>query len=179
MRGLWFLVVPAVVFTFYIGGLEKSRSHYLMIVYPYFAVVFGLFLARLLEFSEKKSVILPYVMAPFVLAPLFYFAVMSAYLFYNGDTRVDFYRWALKNFDSPFPVVYGDKSSEIVVKAFAKNRTRIPEGEVTIPEGYLYSQDENFPEQELRAKATVVNLLYEAEDKYKNGPKIKFYSYSL
>jgi 4-amino-4-deoxy-L-arabinose transferase-like glycosyltransferase len=178
-RSLGFLVFPALFFIFYIGGLEKSRSHYLLVVYPYLSVVFGYLIFKLSEFSEQKSGILTYLLIPIFLAPVFYFAVMTSYAFYNGDTRVDFYKWAKANFNSPFPVVYSDRSAEVVVNSFARNRYRAKNIELIAPEGYLYSQDESFPEEEVRTRARVVNLLYDSGDSVQNGPKIKFYSYSL
>jgi hypothetical protein len=178
-NNLAFVIFPAILFIFYISGLEKSRSHYLLIIHPYLAVVSGYFLNRVMELTAVRTSFLSYLSAPVLLSPVFFFAMLTSFGFYNGDTRVDFYNWAKKNFNSQFPVVYVDSSADVIVKSFAKNRYKAKNINSILPEGYLYSQDQNFMENELILKTRVLNLLYDSGDVYKNGPRIKFYSYSL
>jgi len=176
---LWFIVIPALILICYISGFEKSRSHYIMVIYPYLALTFGYCINVLTEFFGRKSKILPSIVFPTLFAPPFYSAVFAAFVFYNGDTRQLLYKWGKANFDSRFPIMYSDQSSSVVLKSFAKNIYRVPAGDINVPEGYLYSQDDSFPFETLQKKARVLNLLFEVDNKYLNGPNIKFYSYSL
>jgi len=53
-RNLWFFVLPAMLFIYYVSGLEKYRSHYFMITYPYVAITAGYFIDFLLGSIKKR-----------------------------------------------------------------------------------------------------------------------------
>lgn len=56
-RELFFITLPSVYFFYYIAGLEKSRSHYYFIVYPFVAILSGYFVAEVLpKFSKNKNI---------------------------------------------------------------------------------------------------------------------------
>jgi len=93
-KDLLFFTLLGLGLIFYVAGSEKTRAHYFFVAYP--AVILGGvgFLAQRLENikSRVKNIIWIIVFS----FPL-YFSILSAYSFYQTDTRVIFYRWMLDN----------------------------------------------------------------------------------
>jgi asparagine N-glycosylation enzyme membrane subunit Stt3 len=46
---IWFLLIPSILFFWYVSGTEKNRSHYYMITYPFVALLAGYFISELTD----------------------------------------------------------------------------------------------------------------------------------
>ena len=76
---VWFLLIPSLIFFFYISGFEKNRSHYYMITYPFVALAVGYVVNSFLQKSKQKSVVrfVIYLLVVLIYFIPFYFAIMN------------------------------------------------------------------------------------------------------
>lgn len=103
---LFFVVVPALIFLYYICGFEKTRSHYLMISYPFIAVAVGYIIEvlsnRVSSLSKLPNLKTIFISTLFCI-PFFASVTMSAE-FLKQDSRVSLYHWLQQNNTSNRPI---------------------------------------------------------------------------
>ncbi len=92
-KGLFLFYTMYLFLVFYISGFEKSRSHYLMISYPFIAVVVGYMLEVV---SVKFSKVIKYLVLFLVFIVPLGISIWQNYILSKEDTRVQLYHWVLR-----------------------------------------------------------------------------------
>ncbi len=122
-RELVFIYVPAIVFTYYISGFDKARSHYLMISYPFIVLIVGYGLDKIFAYVKKAYlVVLLWIL--FLAFPLFNTAFVVA-RFVNPDTRNLLYEYLLTNVKSDDTLYYDNSSLKLVVDKFKNPKKKV------------------------------------------------------
>lgn len=167
---LIFLLSMGLYFLWYVSGFAKSRSHYYMISYPYIILVFGYAVSLI---SNFKSLILKnIVIAILFLIPLL-MGVRVGYVFFNGDTRVDLYKWAKSNSMSTTTTYIYEVNAlkEIFEKAKISNYKNGYKHILNLDSGYLVlSDDDTFYNDKYK-----LELINTFDNKLKRGPNLRVY----
>ena len=120
-----FLLLPTVILTFYISRLDRSPSHYFLMLIPFYIPALAKFICDLYEgFSKMKYLreVPLYLFVAIILLPSFWSVLKSNYMLSRQDTRNLAYNWAKDNLDEnkDFLFVIGE---ELSVVEFKRNET--------------------------------------------------------
>ncbi len=116
-----FLIINAIFLIWYISGFEKTRSHYLMISYPFIVILAGYTAKVLAKKIVRKSTALNYIFIAVILIVPFTMSLRETLAYAKPDTRNILYEWISKNVMDSDTIIYDGDDLEVVVKEFPKN----------------------------------------------------------
>lgn len=120
---LFFVYVMFLFLVFYISGFEKSRSHYLMISYPFIALASGFVIYKLHEVLQSRIIAFKLLVFVIFAIPIT-FTAYQAYMLNNDDTRVQLYKYLAQN-DKVLYFYSSNSLSDVLGKsAVAHQRTQ-------------------------------------------------------
>ena len=181
-----FLIINSIFLIWYISGFEKTRSHYLMIVYPFIVILAGFTAKVLSEKITKKSIILNYIFIVLVLVIPFTLSVKETLAYTKPDTRNILYEWLSLNITDTDIVVYDGDDLTTILKEFPRNYVvkskNVKLSQVRTMKGYIVVTDRE--RVTLYAKDTIDNIneyfkkvldINSIKNNGSRGPKIMVY----
>ena len=169
-----FLIINAILLIWYISGFEKTRSHYLMVTYPFIVILAG-FTAKVLsqEIGKKSTILNSIFMATILLVP-FTMSLRQTLAYTKPDTRNILYEWVSKNVTDSDIIVYDGDDLTTVLNEFSRNyviksknvklaQMRTMKGYLVVIAGGLSNADEDFKK------------ILSIENNGNRGPKIIIY----
>lgn len=121
-----FLLFPTVFLAFYISRLDRSPSHYFLMLIPFYIPALASFLSEIYSYMTRikfLKVVPLYAFIGFMLIPSLMIDLKSNYMLSRQDTRNLAYNWVKDNLDGEkdFLFVMGE---ELSVVEFQKNETK-------------------------------------------------------
>lgn len=182
---LAFLLIPALVFIYYISGFSKPRSHYFMISYPFLALISGYFVESLYTWFNKKFAVMAYIFLVLVFVPPTYASFIRLYTIYRGDTRVALYAWAKTIIPKNAHVFYSSSSLEMLPSKLPVTSSKGLLKLSNYTSGYVFLASDNSLDSEIQQlrqqnkSIPTFTEVYSISRELKTGPNIKVYYYNL
>lgn len=162
-KDLIYLVSSTLILIFYMSGAEKTRSHYFLVVYPLIILSGAGILETFLEIIKIRSQNL--IIFVIFITPLF-FSLRATFMFYQEDSRVQFYKWSMMNFKNNTTIYYnGDDLSQVFNKL--KFRSQKINDVKSLPKGSIFVISND--------KENNAKLLRSFDDYLRKGPYINVY----
>lgn len=151
-----FLMLPTILFSFYVSKLERSPSHYFLMIIPFYLPAIAAFIMEILDRMTKLNIknrilndknLLLVIFLAVILIPSVLTAVEYNIRFSRADTRNLAYNWVQDNLDEDdFLFVYGENIETIIFKEGTSQRlSRFDRGAVgnkSVPFYFLVSSSE-------------------------------------
>ncbi len=170
-----FLIINAIFLIWYISGFEKTRSHYLMISYPFIVILAGFTAKVLSEGIVKRSVILNYIFVATILIVPFTMSLRETLAYAKPDTRNILYEWLSKNVTDSDTVIYDGDDLEMVIKEFPQNYVvkskNVDVSKIPTMKGYLV-----IIARELDNADVSFKKILDINNNGRRGPKVIIYS---
>lgn len=120
-----FLLFPTVIIALYVSRLDRSPSHYFLMLIPFYVPALSAFIAEIYDWIKNLKVfkwVLLYPLVLVLLIPSMFDVVRSDYMLGRQDTRNLAYNWVKDNIDenNDFLFVIGE---ELAVVEFKRNET--------------------------------------------------------
>lgn len=184
---VWFIIIPALFFFFYISGFEQARSHYYLIVYPLVSlsagfvldmVLSGPKLLRLLKFLVTVSLLIPFILS-----------LYNTSLLVRKDTRNILYKWMVENVSRDDFIVYDTSSIKPVLEKFPNRAGKgipavIISAKAKGERGFVIATSEDderldfdIKEVDVFDPLATLEKLYEIPAGYRKGPNISVYKF--
>lgn len=180
-----FLLLPVLVFSFYISRFERSPDHYFLFLAPFYVPALAKFILELLAKIKRPMPILIAFLFPSILFVINYDLQVS-----REDTRLSAYKWVQSNLEEneDFLYVVGEQLESV---PFKKNETarikKLDRSSVKEPVPFYVvigeegvtgeslttgNQDPDNLEGNSEPILTSADLVFEAQDSHRFGPPI-------
>lgn len=178
---LLFLVIPAIVYLFYISGFEKNRSHYYLISYPFIAILAAFAFSEIADFFKKKNALFSILFTIIIFSIPLFLIFKDDYELTQQDTRVLLYNWLDSNIQTTDQIYYGSNVTKQVTDKFTLNVSdRFDNSSVlTNKSGFIIvSADDTLELEQLKAINAQIESEVVFEPNLRKGPQLFVYSFN-